>query len=266
MAWHRRPDPDLALRQWESLTALLQGAGAKVELLPHNPRSTMQTFTADGALIFGPGQALLLPNDGPRGDDEPRAFRTWLEAAGFLVEGLPPGCRVDGGNIIPAGPDLWLAGLKPGVNGQAERYIGKLLRRLTGGALYGVPLADRRYLHLDMALCALGGRAWLLYPGAFADGGASLRAQPWFGGRPVLEVSDQDGAAFACNAVVVGKTVVTGLISKPLHAAMAELGLQVECLDLGQFYLAGGGAKCLTLPLEPPTWTTREERSHAQGE
>lgn len=252
--WDRVPDPDRARRQWETLVLTLRSAGSEVHCLEVEGEPGAMTFTADGALVYTPGKAVVLRNDGPRGEIEPPFFRQWLATAGYLVEALPPAMRLDGGNIVAAGPGVWLVGVKPGSDGRAERYLGRLLRRLTGATVYGIPLVGRRFLHLDMVLSGLGGRAWLLYPGALADGGAALRAAPWFRGRPVVEAAREDAHAFACNAVVLDDLVVTGPVSGALRGALRGLGVEVECLDLGEFYAAGGGAKCLTLPLDPPRW------------
>ncbi|MEA2428748.1 MAG: dimethylarginine dimethylhydrolase, eukaryotic [Thermoleophilaceae bacterium] len=51
--------------------------------------------------------------------------------------------------------------------------------------------------------------------------------------------------------MVVGDVVITGPISHGLARRIAARGFEVESLDLSEFYKAGGGAKCLTLPLWP---------------
>lgn len=263
MSWQDGFDPRLARRQWERLVHLIRDAGGEVALLPQAPGegSGAMCFTADGALVYAAGQALVLRNDGPRGALEPECFRVWLAAHGYTVEGLPD--RLDGGNLVAAAPGVWLVGLKPGTTGRAERYLGRLLRRLTGARVLGVPLADPRYLHLDMAFASLGGRAYLYFPAAFPDGGRALLAQPWLQGRPALAVSAEDAACFACNTVLIGRTLITGPVSVALQRQLDRLGFAVRTADLGEFYKAGGGAKCLTLPLAPPTWSTKEEDPHA---
>ncbi|HJN66163.1 MAG TPA: amidinotransferase, partial [Pirellulales bacterium] len=55
---------------------------------------------------------------------------------------------------------------------------------------------------------------------------------------------------FACNAVVVGKTVITNSGCPQLHEALAGRGYEPQETDLSEFVKAGGSAKCLTLRLD----------------
>jgi N-dimethylarginine dimethylaminohydrolase len=105
-----------------------------------------------------------------------------------------------------------------------------------------VQLVDQRHLHLDTVVGVLGPRSFLVYPDGLAE-----RRLPVEG--DALEVSREDAAAFACNLVRVGDVVVTGLVSAGLERRIRRLGLEIECVDLSEFHKAGGGAKCLTLPL-----------------
>lgn len=142
-------------------------------------------FTRDAALVFATGRAIILHNDGPRGIVEPLVFSDWFARNGFALEASPPG-RIDGGNVIRCSNGRYLIGIKPGSDLQAERYLARLLHRLTGALCTGIPLADRRYLHLDMVLADVGGRGWLVYPPGLS--GLDLQHPAWqavFGNAPV---------------------------------------------------------------------------------
>jgi N-dimethylarginine dimethylaminohydrolase len=200
--------------------------------------------------VYAPDRALVLRNDGPRGDYEPTVFKSWLAARGFAVEALPPGLRMDGGNLLRLASGDVVAGLKPHALGRPETYLGKLLRLAGGGGeVSTVRLVDRRYLHLDTVVGVLRDDLLLAYRGGLLDGrlpdsGPLARAE-------VIEVDHEDARRFACNVVVVGDLVITGPISDRLAHQIAARGFEVERLDLSEFYKAGGGAKCLTLPLWP---------------
>lgn len=245
MRYSERVSPRRARRQWRHLVRTLEEAGATLEFLEPEPVTTALPFTADGAFCYQPGRALVLKNDGVRGDVEPRVFAQWLSSQGYAVETTPPRYRLDGGNLLRLDDGTVLAGLKPGASGLGERYLSKLLARTTGGSVVGVPLVDPAFLHLDMAVGVLGGGRYLVYRGALAGGelpGPLREAE-------VVEVDAEDARRFACNVVVVGDVVVTGPVSVGLERRLGRLGLRVERVDLSEFYKAGGGAKCLTLPL-----------------
>jgi N-dimethylarginine dimethylaminohydrolase len=243
MAWHQRVDRRRACAQWQRLVRVLEQAGAELEVAEPDAVSGQLPFTADGAFVYAPGRAFVLRNDGARGELEPPVFRRWLEGLGFASEGLPPVHRVDGGNLVRLPSGDVLAGLKPGAPGFGERYLGKILAR-HGRRLWTTRLAAGPFLHLDTAVGVLGDRAVLVHRDALPEG----LPEPLAGGR-IVDVSRADAERFACNVVVVGDVVVTGPVSDGLARRIGRLGFEVERLDLSEFYKAGGGAKCLTLPL-----------------
>jgi N-dimethylarginine dimethylaminohydrolase len=242
-----RVDRRRARTQWRRLVTVLQQAGAELDFLEPDPASSQLTFTADGAFCYMAGRALLLKNDGPRGLVEPDLFARWLTAHGITTEAAPPRYRLDGGNLLRLASGDVLAGLKPGSTLLGERYLGRLLRLTSGRKVVGVPLAGHRYLHLDTVVGVLAADTFLVYPGGLA-GGVLPREGP-FAEAEIVVVDEADAARFGCNTVVVGDVVVTGPVSARLVRAIRRLGFEVERIDLGEFYKAGGGAKCLTLPL-----------------
>lgn len=256
MAYSERVDRRLAKAQWKRLVRVLEDAGAEIEFLEPQPGIGPLVFTADGAFCHRTGDVLILRNDGVRGEIEPGIFRDWFQARGFRVESMPPNYRLDGGNLLRLPDGNVLAGLKPGASGLGERYLGRLLRLTCGAQLSTVPLVDHKFLHLDTAVGVLGPRRFLVYAGGLRE--RKLPAE--LGDAEILAVSAADAARFACNIVVVGDVVVTGPVSGDLARRISRLGYHVERVDLSEFYKAGGGAKCLTLPLRPPE--RREEGGH----
>src|SRR5262249_49552393 len=77
-------------------------------------------------------------------------------------------------------------------------------------------------------------------------------------GRKVLEthipylisVKESEALRFGCNAVVVGKTVVTNTGCEQLATDLREHGYTPVAIELDEFLKAGGSAKCLTLRLD----------------
>jgi N-dimethylarginine dimethylaminohydrolase len=63
-------------------------------------------------------------------------------------------------------------------------------------------------------------------------------------------VKQSEAERFACNAVVIGRTVITNTGCEVLHAALAARGYQPVATPLDEFVKAGGSAKCLTLRLD----------------
>jgi N-dimethylarginine dimethylaminohydrolase len=250
MTYSERVDRRRAKAQWRRLVTVLEEAGAELHFLEPSPVMGPLVFTADAAFCYRPGDALILQNDGVRGDLEPAIFRAWFEEHGFRTESAPPNYRLDGGNLLRLPDGTVLAGLKPGSSGVGERYLARLLRVAVGARLETVPLVEEKFLHLDTVVGVLGDRQYLVYLDGLRDrrppvGGALADAE-------IIEVSTGDAARFACNIVVVGDVVITGPVSDGLYRRIGRLGFHVERVDLSEFYKAGGGAKCLTLPIQHP--------------
>ena len=241
-------DVDRARLQWEKMVEALDAAGAIIELMEPSPHSPAQVFTADGAIILNADLALVLRNDGPRGTLEPRNFADWLRSDGFAVESIPPNRTLDGGNALLLHDGSFACGLKPDGDGLGERYFGKLLDMISQKQLHTIHLVDRRYLHLDMALGRIGDTGYLVFESAFEDGLKSLAGTPILEKEIVL-VGDEDAEQFACNGITVGETFLTCRISSGLIDEIEGLGYAAVTVDLDEFHKAGGGLKCLTLPL-----------------
>jgi N-dimethylarginine dimethylaminohydrolase len=109
-----------------------------------------------------------------------------------------------------------------------------------------------------MVLGRLGSAGYLVYSDGLAGGREAIRNGP-ITEREVIFVSAEDARNFACNLVTVNDVVVTGPISAQLRRQLTRLGFWVECLPLTEFYKAGGGAKCLTLPIESSIPTRKKE-------
>ena len=108
-------------------------------------------------------------------------------------------------------------------------------------------LVDGYYYHLDTCFCPLAPDIAIYYPAAFDDYGRRALADAV---PELIPVAEAEARRFACNAVVVGKTVVTNTDCPELHRALASRGFEPHETPLDEFVKAGGSAKCLTLRLD----------------
>lgn len=243
--WMRRSqqaDQPLAQRQWEGLRAVLQGLGATIEVLPAREGLPDLVFTANAALIYRSRAILSRFRHAERQGEQPLDAQ-WLTAAGFSVEELPESLYFEGaGDALFCGDNLF-AGYRKRSDAQSHQEVAKRL----GCRVFPLELVDSRYYHLDTCFCPLDAYTAIVYPGAFDEYGQRVLEQ--YVPRRVL-VTAEEAASFACNAVVVGRTVVTNVGCPQLHASLAELGFATVATPLGEFVKAGGSAKCLTLRLD----------------
>jgi N-dimethylarginine dimethylaminohydrolase len=99
------------------------------------------------------------------------------------------------------------------------------------------------------------------YPSAFDDYGRRVLGELV---PELIAVCDDEARRFACNAVVVGRTVVTNTGCPQLHRELRQRGFVPRETPLDEFVKAGGSAKCLTLRLdgeEAAPWKLAAEKS-----
>src|SRR5204863_1427944 len=152
-------------------------------------------------------------------------FDAWFAEHGFNVEHLPEGMFFEGaGDALFCGRTLF-AGyrIRSDVNG--HQYLGKVLGRL----VLPLELVSPYFYHLDTCFCPLAPGEAIYYPGAFD-----------VYGRKVLEThvprlitaSEDEAKRFGCNAVVVGKTVVTNTGCERLASDLRAAGYTPVAVEL----------------------------------
>jgi N-dimethylarginine dimethylaminohydrolase len=239
-----------ARTQWDSMVRAIEEAGAQVELLAPSIHSPAQVFTADGAIVLDGTHVLVLRNDGARGTLEPRNFADWFSANGYEVESIPPNRSLDGGNIIRLHDGSFGCGLKPGADLASVSYFKKIAQLIDGRQVHAVSLVDRKYLHIDMTIGRIGDSGYLVFEQGLEGGLDALDGTPILDSQ-IIKVGPEDAERFACNGITIGDSYLTGMISRPLVDAIERLGYRSVTLELDEFHKAGGGLKCLTLPLDP---------------
>ncbi len=243
----RQSDHGLAVEQWTALREAVITAGAKVETMTPVKGLPDLVFTANAAMIYGK-TAILARFKHPQRQGETPLGRQWLSDAGFDVEDPPAGPSLDGYSFEGAGDALFCgdtlyAGYRMRSDVAGHQQIGQRL----GVRVLPLELADPYYYHLDTCFCPLAPGVAVWFPGAFDDYGQRVIREHV---RTLIDVQEPEARAFACNAVVVGKTVITNTGCPALHDQLAKQGYQPIATPLGEFVKAGGSAKCLTLRLD----------------
>ena len=247
----RQADQPTAARQWRALHDLLLRLGAEIPLLDPVPGLPDLVFTANAALIYRRRAILAHFRHAQRQGEEPLCA-AWLQKHGLAVERLPEERFFEGaGDALFCGETL-IAGYRIRSDVRSQQIIGELL----GCEVIPLELIDGHYYHLDTCFCPLAPGEAIWYPGAFDDYGRRVLAELI---PDLVAVAPEEARSFACNAVVVGKNVVTTTGCPQLHKGLAERGYTPHETPLSEFIKSGGSAKCLTLRLdgeEAAAWKT----------
>lgn len=242
MSTRRQTDHGLAVRQWHHLRRLLVEAGATISELQPVEGLPDLVFTANAALVYRKRAVLARFKHAQRQGEETH-FRAWLEAAGWEVVDSPGDFSFEGaGDALFCGETLF-AGYRMRSDAAGHQLIGQLL----DVHVLPLELVDPYYYHLDTCFCPLSASEAIYFPDAFDDYGRRVLEEQI---DVLIPVEEHEARRFACNAVVVGRTVVTNTGCPWLHDSLKDLGYKPVETALEEFVKAGGSAKCLTLRLD----------------
>jgi N-dimethylarginine dimethylaminohydrolase len=231
--------PADAQKQWLGLRETLESIGCEIELIEPQAKLPDMVFTANAGLVRG--RKFIRSNFRfPERRGEEKHFEQWFAERDYEIVSLPNDLFFEGeGDALFCG-EVLLCGYRFRSDIRSHHKLAEILQCL----VLSVELVQDRYYHLDTCFCPLprGGAIW--YPAAFDDyGQRAIRHHV----SELLEVSPEEAAHFACNAVVVGDDVVLSENSPKLGAALRERGFKPHELPMTEFIKAGGACKCLTL-------------------
>jgi N-dimethylarginine dimethylaminohydrolase len=250
----RQSDRPTAQRQWDDLRRTLEEAGAMISILSPVEGLPDMVFTANAALIYC-DRAVMARFRHPERQGEVAYDEAWLREAGFRIEHVPDDLNFEGaGDALFCGDTLF-AGYRIRSAARGHQQIGEML----GCRVIPLELVDPYYYHLDTCFCPLAPGQAIYHPPAFDRYGREALAAHV---EELIEVEESEARRFACNAVVVGRTVVTNAGCPRLHTQLRERGFAPRETPLDEFVKAGGSAKCLTLRLdgeEAAAWRNADE-------
>jgi N-dimethylarginine dimethylaminohydrolase len=244
-------NPRKALEEWLRLADAIESAGGRVGVVEpsEEPLLTGMMYTANAGWLraAGPDPVFRLANVSVEHRKAERpVIELALVAAGFRTEqshavweGQADMCHL---------PDRLV--LTYGVRSVRES-VEEVEEGLAPGALFHAARLRDPFFHGDTCmdpLAAPRGPVWLAFPGAFASAEEYDAARAFAGGAAeVIEISEADALAYACNALAVGEELLvpTGLSPAFKDATRAQ-GYKLRELDFGELFgKGGGGPRCL---------------------
>jgi len=252
MSRSRASDRPTAISQWQALVGILRGLGVRVDVMTPQAGLPDLVFTANAGLMFGNAFFSARFRYSERARESP-VFDAWFAENGFEVRHLPEGMYHEGaGDALFCGEALF-AGYRIRSDVHGHQWLGQTL----GVLVLPLELVSGYFYHLDTCFCPLAPGEALWYPEAFdAYGRRVLQTHI----PRLIAVDEEEAKRFGCNAVVVGKKVVTNSGCPKLADDLAAHGYTPIATPLDEFLKAGGSAKCLTLRLdgeEAANWKSR---------
>jgi N-dimethylarginine dimethylaminohydrolase len=242
MSRERPADRAIAQRQWQGLYEILTSLGAEVRLQEPVAGLPDLVFTANAGLVCHKTVYLSRFRHAARQGETPHD-NAWFEANGFETVTLPDGLDFEGaGDALFCGDTLF-AGYHIRSSAMAMQWVAARI----GCRVIPLQLVSGFYYHLDTCFCPLDPQTALYFPGAFDDYGRRALAAHV---PNLIAVEHAEAERFGCNAVVVGRDVVTNTGCPRMHEELVRGGFTPHETPLDEFLKAGGSAKCLTLRLD----------------
>lgn len=260
-------DREKARQEHQQIQQALMAAGVNVLIVEPPAGCQDGVYTANWALVRGDTAVLAsLPN--ARKAEEVYAEHA-LIAQGKKVVHVPDNLKFSGqGDALPCG-NLLFCGSTYRSDVAAQQFAAETLgfQRIQ---LEALPLTDSDdapvinrysgwpdsfYYDIDLAISILkapeGGQKGLIAwcPAAFTpESQAMMQATD---SVDKIEVSEDEAkAAFACNLVSTGDTVIMSARAPRLKAAVEAAGLSVVTPDITELAKGGGYIRCTTLTLD----------------
>src|SRR5439155_9422463 len=227
MSRSRGSTPQRAKEQWTALYETLRKLGVGVELMTPQPGLPDLVFTANAGLVFKDRFFSSSFRHEVRARETPH-FDAWFATHGFAVEHLPEGVHFEGaGDALFCGETLF-AGYRIRSDARGHQWLGQAIGKMA----LPLELVNPRFYHLDTCFCPLVPGEAIWYPEAF-DGYGRKVLQSHV--PRLLAVKESEANRFGCNAVVVGKTVVTNTGCEQLEADLRAWGYTPIAVELDEF-------------------------------
>ena len=245
MSTQDQPDPELALKQWDSLRQAIIDAGGEVEVLEQRDDSPDMVYAMNLGFGTAQGKAMLSHMRFEPRRKESLTAAVWFMEHDFELkrtgsDGVGP--HFESGDAFLFGDSL-VIGYGPRTEaGALERIASEWNVRVRG-----LRITHEGMYHLDLPFCPIDSTHALVYPPAL-DAASQTEL---FGIVPdPIVLTDDEAFAFSGNSLVVDETIIMPACSPRLRELLTGLGLRVVVLDLSEFHKGGGSARCMTNPLD----------------
>jgi N-dimethylarginine dimethylaminohydrolase len=245
----RPVDLNRARREHDGLVAALDGLGAHVQVLDHEPASDPDlVYVFDPLLVTDAGAIPLRPGK-PNRSDEPAILERWLNDSG-----VPTAGRIEAPGTVEAGDTIWLRdGLFVIARTLRTNDAGaRQLASIVGGdvRIVDVPYwrGSAELVHLMSAISPVSDDLAVVFLPLLPAGLYEWLVEL---GIRIVKVPEEEYPTLGCNVLAVRPGVVIVAEGNPVtRRGLEAAGAEVHAIPLGEVGENGsGGATCLTRPI-----------------
>lgn len=233
---------DKAHQQWRNLKGLYVRLGMQTDVVEQQPGQPDMVFAADQAIVRG-RRALISRFSHEERQGETPHYRQWFQANGYETQELPAEVNFEGnGEMIP-----WNGTLFVGIGERSDRRTVDALKSIFPEPVVPLEIVDESFYHLDVGFFPLDKDTIFYYPPAYSEDTQLMLKETV---PNLVPFTDEEAEGFSANSVVSGKHVIFQKGNDSFAEKVSELGYDPQEIDLLEFKKLGGGAHCLTNPIE----------------
>uniref|UniRef100_A0A915NZ90 AMP-dependent synthetase/ligase domain-containing protein n=2 Tax=Meloidogyne TaxID=189290 RepID=A0A915NZ90_9BILA len=202
-------------------------------------------FAANAAVVRG-NKAYLSNFFYPERKGEDYYYDKWFKENGYITKKDIHVPFEGAGDALWVGKNKLFCGIGPRTDVRALNLIAKNLKDDESPfKVYGFRLIDPRFYHIDTCLCPITEQLAIYYPYAFDP----VARHNMSNELELVPVTEEEAIRFACNSIVIGKSVIIPVGAEQTAKALQKLGFDPKFVDMSEFIKSGGAAKCCTLQL-----------------
>lgn len=238
MSVKNQSNKNKSVKQWQNLVDLIKELGGEIELMSGVDSLPDIVFTANAGIIIDK-KVIISKFKYPERQPEKQHYKNWFLENNFEVEETELNFEGAGDTLFC--DKTWYCGF--GFRTDKDFYYEKFPCL---GSIYFLRLIDPYFYHLDTCFCPLTGNDALIFPEAFDP----IYYKGLSNNLNLIEIPREEAAKFACNAICLGENVIVSADCPKTEELLKNNGYNPYALNLSEFNLAGGSAKCLTLRLD----------------
>lgn len=172
---------------------------------------------------------------------EAELAKQYFQNLGFKIKELPENVAWEGqGDFLKVG-DKYFLGWGKRSDFEAKKHLASIL----DGDIIDLKLIDPYYYHIDTCFLPLTKDTVAINQYSFEKEDLEKIKQHF---KHIIYVGKNDNAHLACNAVVIGQTIVVARgISQQLKDDFKQAGFDTREVAMDEYRKGGGSVKCLTL-------------------
>ncbi len=238
--WSRKNDFDknLAMEQHENFIDTLKSERVKVEILEASPGKGNQTFVRDVGFSFREGILIGRMRESTRQGEE-NLLSEFIDRLNLpIIHRIKKGF-LEVGDILAIDEEKIFIGHGNRTDFEGIQEIKTLLENLEINTIH----LKKEFVHLDLAMNVVDDSTIIMFPNAFNE---EIEISDW----NIIFANEREYLTIPANVLLLKKgRIIASEENYLTNKSLEKEGIDVLTVKINELLKAGGGPRCLTLPI-----------------